>query len=265
MAKVDFFIAGVQKSGTTALDRYLRQHASIRMAKRKELHFFDDEAVDWTAPDYSRLHQAFDWNAPSGIVRGEATPIYTYWPNALDRLKQYNPSAKIIVGLRHPAFRAYSHWRMEAKRGADNVPFAEAIRAGRQRVAASPGGAHRVFSYVERGYYFSQMDRLVGLFSRPQVLFFRTDRLWENPNGILRQVQDLLGIPAFDEISPSYIVPEFTWTEAVPAPEDRAYLDALYADDIRQTAGLTGLALDDWLDSSYAEQMRPSGDRTTYR
>lgn len=42
--KVDFIVAGVQKSGTTSLDQYLRQHPDILMPKnnRKEVHYFDD-------------------------------------------------------------------------------------------------------------------------------------------------------------------------------------------------------------------------------
>lgn len=42
--KVDFLIVGAQKSGTSALDRYLREHGDIEMARRREVHFFDDEA-----------------------------------------------------------------------------------------------------------------------------------------------------------------------------------------------------------------------------
>ncbi|MCA0448534.1 MAG: sulfotransferase, partial [Proteobacteria bacterium] len=42
MGRVDFFIAGVQKGGTTALDHYLRDHPAIQMASVKEVHAFDD-------------------------------------------------------------------------------------------------------------------------------------------------------------------------------------------------------------------------------
>lgn len=142
--RVEFFVAGVQKGGTTALDAMLRQHPEIAMAREKEVHFFDDESIDWSAPDYGRLHAAYD--AGERRLRGEATPIYTYWPNALERLRAYNPAAKIIVGLRHPAFRALSHWRMETARGVEAFSFSEAIRTGRGRVAAAPNGVHREFS-----------------------------------------------------------------------------------------------------------------------
>ena len=43
---LDFMIVGVQKGGTNALYRFLREHPEIGMSSRKEVHLFD-------APDYS--------------------------------------------------------------------------------------------------------------------------------------------------------------------------------------------------------------------
>ncbi|HEU5018082.1 MAG TPA: sulfotransferase domain-containing protein [Pseudolabrys sp.] len=257
MGRVDFFIAGVQKAGTTALDNYLRRHPSIQMARIKEVHFFDDEALNWSEPDFTRLHQAFDWTAP-GKLRGEATPIYTYWPNALTRIRQYNPAAKLIMLLRHPSLRAHSHWRMEAKRGRDNLPFAEAVSAaGRARVTAAPSGAHRVFSYVERGYYAAQIRELLRLFPRRQLLFCRTDRLWNDQPAVLAQVQEFLGLERRGRTDRYYCAPVLTWSpDGIPATT-RARLDAIFADDIRGTAELAGLDLGDWLNPNYREPMMP--------
>jgi hypothetical protein len=41
------FIAGVQKSGTTALHTYIGGHSHVSPSMKKELHFFDDEKIDW--------------------------------------------------------------------------------------------------------------------------------------------------------------------------------------------------------------------------
>ena len=105
--RIQFLITGVQKGGTTALDSVLRDHPSIQMARVKEIHHFDDDTIDWSAPDHGRLHAAYDW-AATGAVRGEATPITLYRPNALKRLRSYDPRAKLLIGLRNPAFRAFS-------------------------------------------------------------------------------------------------------------------------------------------------------------
>lgn len=256
--RVQFFIAGVQKGGTTALDSILRDHPSVQMARVKEIHHFNDESIDWSAPDHGRLHEAFDWEA-AGVVRGEATPITIYWPNALERLRRYHPRAKLIIGLRHPAFRAFSHWRMETKRGWDTLPFPQAVGTeGRQRVRNAPGGVHRVFSYVERGLYAGQVERLLALFPRPQVLFFRTDRLWLEPGQVLGAVQDFIGVERRLAAPRRYVVPLDT-SDLGPIPaESRLVLDQVFAADIRRTAALTGLDLADWLRPDYREPM-PTG------
>ncbi len=256
--RVQFFVAGVQKGGTTALDSILREHPSVQMARVKEVHHFDDEAIDWSAPDHSRLHAAFDWDA-AGVVRGEATPITIYWPNALERLRRYQPRAKLIIGLRHPAFRAFSHWRMETKRGWDALPFRQAVGTeGRQRVHDAPGGVHRVFSYVERGLYAGQVERLLTLFPRSQILFFRTERLWLEPGQVLHAVQDFIGVERRLIAPRRYVVP-LDSSDLGPIPaESRRMLGQVFAADIRRTAALSGLDLADWLRPDYREPM-PTG------
>jgi hypothetical protein len=256
---LDFFIIGVQKGGTTALDAYLRRHPSIQMPRVKETHHFDNEGLDWTSPDHGGLHRQFDW-AIEGVLRGEATPIYIYWPWSLPRLRQYNPRAKLIVALRHPTLRAYSHWRMEVGRNAETLSFEEAVSEfGRNRVKEAQGGVHRVFSYVERGLYAAQTRRLFEFYSRENVHFLRTDGLWTDPAGTLAAVERFLGVGAAASLlaEQAYVVPGAS-AETGEMPRDaRSRLDAIFREDIRETAALAGLDLSDWLAPEYREPMRP--------
>jgi hypothetical protein len=255
--RLDFFIAGVQKAGTTALDAMLRRHGGVLMrglqdATKKEAHFFDaDVGAPW-APDYGVLHEHYDWSAPA--VRGEATPIYLYWPRALERLRDYNPAAKIIVGLRHPSFRAHSQWRMETGRGLETLSFAEAIREGRARVGAAPGGVHRVFSYVERGFYDDQIAHLLALFPRAQVLFFLSDALLHAPGRVLTEIEAFLGLAPTLSETPREIIGPVESARAAPMRDaDRALLDAIYTPRYARIEALTGLDLSDWRDADYVE------------
>ena len=59
MVKRRFLVCGAQKSGTTALAAYLRQHPGIYLPESKELHFFDDEKQPWPEPDLVALHRHF--------------------------------------------------------------------------------------------------------------------------------------------------------------------------------------------------------------
>lgn len=253
---VNFFVVGVQKGGTTALDTMLRKHPAIQMASVKEVHFFDNEAVDWANPDYRLLHRNFDWSARPAM-RGETTPIYIYWPRCLERLQAYNPYARLVLGLRHPSLRAFSHWKMERQRLDESLTFSDAIRSGRSRVADAENAAHRVHSYVERGFYHIQISRLLTLFPREQIHFFRTDHLWTDPKGSLAAIQDFLSVPRRLTSERSYIVPLESNQTLTMAPDDRLLLDDLYKSSIEAAARLTGLDLSDWLQPGYLEPMTP--------
>ena len=43
--KVDFFIVGAPKAGTTSLYYYLNEHPEIEMSTQKETDFFSDSAI----------------------------------------------------------------------------------------------------------------------------------------------------------------------------------------------------------------------------
>ncbi|MBS0362462.1 MAG: sulfotransferase domain-containing protein [Proteobacteria bacterium] len=244
--RISFLIAGVQKGGTTALFDYLGEEPGLSLGREKELHFFDDETQDWAAPDVGAYHAAF---APfDGRPRGEATPIYLYWPGSLERIAAYNPAMKLIVVLRDPVERAWSHWRMEYARGAETQPFAWCIRAGRQRLFAAgsapgtPWGFHREFSYVERGFYGAQIDRALALFPHDQLLVLRAEDLKADPGTALARVRNLLGLadgppPRAREV---HVGQDMDYGSQLTAA-DVAHLRAVYARDAERLADLTGV------------------------
>ena len=117
--RLSFLVCGAQKSGTTALAAYLRQHPGIYLPERKELHFFDDETQAWPEPDLNELHRHFPGPQKPSKLWGEATPISLYWDPAAERIWRYNQAMRLIVILRNPIERAYSHWAMEHRRGND--------------------------------------------------------------------------------------------------------------------------------------------------
>jgi hypothetical protein len=192
--KVAFLIAGAQKCGTTALFDYLSEIPALQLPHVKEAHFFDDEdGVDWADRDYAPYHALF---ADDDRMRGEATPIYLYWPNALERIAAYNPAMRLILLFRDPVERAWSHWKMEYAKGKEIEPFAWCIREGRARMASgSPyPGFHRVYSYVERGFYGRQLARVLRLFPRDQVLLIGSHTLRDDPSAELGRVCRFLGV-----------------------------------------------------------------------
>lgn len=240
--RINFIVAGVQKAGTTALYDYLAEDPNIGLSRVKEPHFFDDESIDWAAPDYAPYHAQFDEEGPP--IRGEATPIYLYWPRSLERIAAYNRRMKIIVLLRDPVERAWSHWKMEFARGAETEPFAWCIRQGRRRLLDSePWGAHREFSYVERGFYGEQVQRLLDLFPRDQVLIAKVDDLRRDPNAVLAAVNAFLGAPPPAAVTARsvHVGREMDYRSHL-TEQDAAFLRTLYARDLARLEALTGLS-----------------------
>ena len=237
--RIDFIVVGAQKAGTTALHEYLASDPNYAVSKTKELHFFDDETCDWSAPDYARYHAQFDWDRPA--IWGETTPIYLYWPQSLERIAAYRPDIRLVAMLRDPVERAWSHWKMERSRGVETGDFSWCIREGRRRLFASePWGVHREFSYVERGFYGEQMARLFDIFPREQVLVLTADALRTEPGPTLDRLNAFLGAPPRGQVEHRAVhVGEAT--DAKLSPADVAYLREVYARDQELLKALTGV------------------------
>lgn len=243
--KVDFFICGTQKGGTTALDAYLRQQPGIEMARRKEAHFFDEEShFLGDTVDYSAYHAFFDMD-PQCQLRGEATPIYMYWDRAPARIKAYNPAAKIIVLLRNPIERAHSHWNMARSRGRETLSFRAAIHAEPERLARIAPRQHRVHSYVDRGRYSRQLQRLWDVFGREQVAVLASDALKCAPQATLDTIRGFLGLEGSIAVEPltAHAIPYGSRME----DDDRRLLQALFEDEIRTLERLLDWDCSHWL------------------
>jgi sulfotransferase family protein len=199
---VNFVVGGTQKGGTSALDLFLRQHGEICMPRtKKELHYFDREEHFYKRPNYKKYHAYFQ-PEPQHRVIGEATPSYMYWSAAPYRIWSYNPQMKWILVLRNPVERAFSAWNMETKRGAEDLSFAEAVEREATRCREALPRQHRVFSYVDRGFYAHQVRRLFNIFGADNLLILLTEDLRRDHHETLRKVF------AFLQVDSGFTAPE---------------------------------------------------------
>ncbi|MDP9223270.1 MAG: sulfotransferase domain-containing protein [Actinomycetota bacterium] len=215
----DFLILGAQKAGTTSLYTYLSAHPNVRPGLFKEAHFFDlrfARGERW----YRAIFPLSSQLARSRAITGEASPYYLYHPLAAERAAKVTPSVRLIVLLRNPIERAWSHYRQEVADGREPLSFIEAIRAEPRRLdraedALRAGGPadlmdnHRRYSYVGRGRYAEQLARWFAAFPREQVLVLRAEDLFHEPTRIWAQVESFLDLPFADQ-------PEFRAYNAQP-------------------------------------------------
>jgi hypothetical protein len=247
--RVGFLIAGVQKAGTFSLFQLLRQHPRIGTSNTKEVHFFDDETtVDWSKPAYDRYHRRFT-NKLGKTIFGEATPIYIYWPNALERIKAYNPDIKLILLFRDPIDRAYSAWCHQKKKGRETLTFADAIRDGRKRITDDCKFAKRHFSYVERGFYAQQLSRVFEEFPKANVLTIESRQLAVAPSHVMQTTSMFLGLESVSQrVTPPHANRRSSDNKTLPpSAEDIRLLADLFAPDLEGFVRLVDFSIDHWL------------------
>ena len=186
----EFLVIGAQKSGTSSLTYYLDEHPQIRILE-KEAHFFDqlEEPTKDSVCEYcSRFYPASD-----KYLRGETTPCYLYMPYAANRIKTFAPNAKLVVILRDPYQRAYSHYWKNIKNGREKLGFLEALQSEKDRMNVDHWHSMQ-FSYVARSRYAEQLDRYYELFDQDKIFLMTLDQLISDPEKSLSSLLQFLEI-----------------------------------------------------------------------
>ena len=179
----DFFVIGAPKAGTTALHVALARHPQIFMSRVKEPKYFltDGPPPARGGPGDARTFREYVWRradyealfaeAPTGSLRGESTSLYLHDPQALRRMRDEVPSAKLIALLRDPVERAHSNWTHLRSAGLE--PEADFLRACDLELQRADAGWAPFWQYLDLGRYGGQFRALYDLFARDQVLLLR--------------------------------------------------------------------------------------------
>jgi hypothetical protein len=241
--RLDFILAGAQKSGTTALHYFLSKHPDICMGDQQEMHFFDNDRLFISNLDYGQLHKHYPPIAPSSIT-GDCTPSYLYHRAAAERIWNYNPKIKLLILLRNPVDRAFAHWNMQRYRGREPLDFFDAIREEQMRIAGAPPTEARRFAYVERGFYGRQLQRLFKFFPREQVKAVKFEDFKANQREVLASIFSFLGCKPLRSLrnKDRNVVPY----ERAMNWEERVFLYNVFADDIAKVEQLLGWDCADW-------------------
>lgn len=252
----DFLIIGAQRAGTTSLYRYLEQHPAVAPAfLEKGVHYFDthyDRSLRWYRTRFptSPYRRARTRRAGVPAITGEGSPYYLFHPAVPRRVAEALPDVRLLVMLRDPVTRAYSHHQHEVARGYEDLSFDEAVRreperlAGEEeRLATDPRAysyAHQHHSYLARGRYLEQLLRWKACVPRERLLVVIMERFFADPDAGYREVMEFLGLPAIS--LPAY---EKMNAHRYPPMEDstRAMLREHFAEPNRRLAEHLGVEL----------------------
>lgn len=193
MTLPNLFVAGAQKSGTTALHGFLASHPEIHFPNgTQEIHFFDVD--DNFARGIGWYERFFDgWQGERYVA--QTSPLYMYVPAAPGRIAALAPDARFVFILRNPIDRAYSHYWHEVRYGWETLPFAEALACEEGRLARG-FDARRHFSYVGRGRYAHQITRYLDHFPRERIHIEISEGFARDPVSAGRRCARFLGLDA---------------------------------------------------------------------
>ncbi len=207
------FLVGAVRAGTTSLYEYLAQHPQVFVPAVKEPHHFANlprsgllvtaarrltrrhptgsramPAYKVRGRAYERLYQAPE--AAAAPIRLDASTSYLMDPEAPRLIQAAAPDARILVVLRDPVERAYSHYLLDRRRGRQNLDFAAALEADRAFPDRRWG---RAPLYWEQGEYVRGLRRYLDLFG-DRVLVMTFNELVGDTDATLRRVCAFLGI-----------------------------------------------------------------------
>jgi len=208
----DFLIIGAARSGTTSLYEYLSQSPNVIAPTGKEIYFFDknfQRGINWYKKFFPTKKEVanISKNLKKHVMTGEATPRYIHHPHTPKRVFDLVPHVKLIVLLRNPIDRAYSHYQMQFEHKAESLSFEEAIeqeellKEEMEKMEQSDNYYSVEFykrSYLTRGIYAEQLERWFKYFPREQFLIIKSEDFYSEISSVFKKVLNFLNLPNFE-------------------------------------------------------------------
>lgn len=224
MTLPNFLIAGERRCGTTSLANLLEQHPSIALHRKRDSGFFVDERVrkgfesaPWeethSLEEYRKFFSSLDDQGRPAV--GEKSADYLFYRPAHRRIRAYLPDAKLVLILRNPVQRAWSHYWNEVGKAREQLSFEQALAKEDARVKGGGFDGYHL-SYATRGKYDENLTEFFKVIPRQQCHVVILEDLIANRDLVLAEITSFLGIPDFQS-PPEEKRSNSNWT-MVPKP-----------------------------------------------
>lgn len=206
----NFVIIGAAKSGTSSLWAYLNQHPEVFLSRNKEPNYFALGAKSLPEPGPAtpeRLHELlYSYTvtnlreylelfrpAAGATAIGEASVRYLYTAGTAARIHAALPNSRLVVMLRDPVKRLYSHYCMNRQFGLEPLSLMAAIESEAARVEAGWGYD---WHYAGVSSYSGQLREYLKYFSREQLGIFLFEDFARNPVTVVQELCRFLEVDA---------------------------------------------------------------------
>ena len=206
----NFFVIGPGRTGTTSLYHYLNQHPCMIKSAYDELGFFDDNfhmGLNWYRSLFpTKFTQKKVESKYKKFLTYDVTPQYIRRPWTAKRISSYFPNAKIIIVLRNPVDKTYSHYNMATIEWNEKRSFEEIIAKEIAEFKKTKYEDKDDFyfstvvekSYLARSFYQEQLEIWFKLFPKNQILIIKSEDLSNKTLEVLQDVFTFLTLPEYE-------------------------------------------------------------------
>ncbi|OGD67250.1 hypothetical protein A2442_00560 [Candidatus Campbellbacteria bacterium RIFOXYC2_FULL_35_25] len=175
--KIDFLGVGTIRGGTTWVHECLKEHPQVCVPTPKETHFFNDSYKYQKGLTY---YSSF-FKSKKCKVRGEINPGYLNNPMIAEKIKKNFPNIKILIFLRNPIERAWSHFLKHKNKGCNQIEKFEEI-------------LKKENIYINTGFYYKNIKKYIELFGKEKVLILIYEDLEKNPEKFIESIYSFIGV-----------------------------------------------------------------------
>lgn len=230
-----FILIGAQKSGTSSMFAYLKQHPQIVRPIFKEPYFFDRNyrrGLDWYGCNFPARGTIERLNDSRGAAHltFEATATYVFDPHVPARIARDIETKKFILLLRNPVDRAISAYWHACRMGRETRSLGEALKMDLDRYheelkRGKPTSPPLQPTYLQRGIYHLSVQRWRSVFSQDDLLVMQSEAMFADPQDTMSRVFAFLGIARRNDMD---YAPQNVGGYDETDPETRAFLTEFY-------------------------------------
>lgn len=197
----NFIIIGAQKAATSTLHEYLALHTNVQKPPIKETLFFSanyDRGVNYYKSIFP-IHK-------KGKLTFESTPDYLSHPNAPNLCHKLLPDVKLLVILRNPVDRAFSHFNFVKAYGGEDasMTFETGLELESERIHNAMNIINHDryhaslmlsrYSYKRNSEYAGHIKNWLKYYKKENFLFIDFNELKKQPNKVLNAIYAFIGI-----------------------------------------------------------------------
>lgn len=190
---------GAARSGTTSLYEYLGRVPRVFIAPVKEPHYFapsvsENNVISRFVTHDRKQYLGLFKNVKNEDAIGEASASYLWDVQSPKAIHDAVPDARIIMILRDPIERAFSHYLMSVRQKEETLPFYDAIE---KDYKSSEKGYFISHLYVELGLYAEQIGRYVESFGYKNIKVLIFEEFIKDPQIAVNDVLEFLGLEPY--------------------------------------------------------------------